>query len=87
MAGSAAASLLVLATLGSTAGAVAYLAVFGVGTILGMTLSTAAMAYPVSLALGFGRARRALAVCAGWARSCSASRTVSLRSPNGSGTS
>ncbi len=65
MAGSAAASLLVLATLGSTAGAVAYLAVFGVGTILGMTLLTAAMAYPVSLALGFHRARRALAVCAG----------------------
>lgn len=65
MAGSAAASLLVLATLGSTAGAVAYLGVFGVGTILGMTLLTAAMAYPVSLALRFGHARRALAVCAG----------------------
>jgi high-affinity nickel-transport protein len=65
LAGSAAASLLVLATLGSTAGAVAYLAVFGAGTILGMTLLTAAMAYPVMLALGFGGARRALAVCAG----------------------
>ena len=65
MAGSAAASLLVLATLRSTAGAVAYLVVFGVGTILGMTLLTAAMAYPVSLALRFRRARRALALCAG----------------------
>ncbi|MGH7276800.1 MAG: high-affinity nickel-transport family protein [Candidatus Rokuibacteriota bacterium] len=65
MAGSAAASLLILATLRSTAGAVAYLAVFGAGTILGMTLLTAAMAYPVSLALRFSHARRALAVCAG----------------------
>lgn len=65
MAGSAAASLLVLATLGSTAGAVAYLAVFGVGTILGMTLLTAVMAYPVTLALRFRHARRALCVCAG----------------------
>jgi hypothetical protein len=65
MAGSAAASLLVLATLGSIAGAVAYLVVFGLGTILGMTLLTAAMAYPVSRALRFRHARRALAVCAG----------------------
>jgi hypothetical protein len=65
MAGSAAASLLVLATLGSIAGAVAYLVVFGLGTILGMTLLTAVMAYPVTLALRFRHARRALAVCAG----------------------
>lgn len=65
LAGSAAASLLVLATLRSTAGAVAYLVVFGVGTIIGMTALTAAMAYPVSLSLRFRRARRALAVCAG----------------------
>ena len=65
MAGSAGASLLVLATLPSASGAAAYLAVFGVGTIVGMTLLTAAMAYPVSLALGVRRARRSLAVCAG----------------------
>lgn len=65
MAGSAAASLLVLATLRSTAGAVGYLVILGLGTILGMTLLTAAMAYPVSLALRFRRARGALAVCAG----------------------
>ncbi|MBI4254945.1 MAG: high-affinity nickel-transport family protein, partial [Candidatus Rokubacteria bacterium] len=65
MAGSAAAALLVLATISTTAGAVAYLAVFGLGTIAGMTALTAAMAYPVSLALRFGRARQALAVCAG----------------------
>lgn len=65
MAGSAAASLLVLATLRSPAGAVLYLAIFGVGTIVGMTLLTAALAYPVSLAIRCRRARRALAMCAG----------------------
>jgi len=65
LAGSAAASLLVLASLRSTATAVAYLLIFGFGTILGMTLLTAVMAYPVSFALRFRRARQALAVCAG----------------------
>ncbi len=65
LAGSAAASLLVLATLRSTGSAVAYLVIFGIGTIVGMTALTAAMAYPVSLALRFRRARRALALCAG----------------------
>ena len=65
MAGSATASLLVLATIASPAGAVAYLLVFGLGTIAGMTVLTAAMAYPVSLALRFGRARQALALFAG----------------------
>jgi ABC-type nickel/cobalt efflux system permease component RcnA len=65
LAGSAAASLLVLATLRSTASAVVYLVIFGMGTILGMTLLTAVMAYPVSLALRFQRARQVLAVCAG----------------------
>jgi ABC-type nickel/cobalt efflux system permease component RcnA len=65
LAGSAAVSLLVLATLRSTASAVAYLVIFGVGTIIGMTVLTAVMAYPVSLALRFRRARQALAFCAG----------------------
>jgi len=65
MAGSAAVSLLVLATLHTTAAAVAYLVVFGVGTIAGMTVLTAAMAYPVSLALRLERARSVLAVGAG----------------------
>jgi ABC-type nickel/cobalt efflux system permease component RcnA len=65
LAGSAAVSLLVLATLRSTASAIAYLLIFGVGTIIGMTVLTAAMAYPVSLALRFRRARQALAFCAG----------------------
>jgi len=65
MAGSAAVSLLVLATLRSAAGAALYLAVFGLGTIVGMTALTAAMAYPVSLALRVQRVRRVLAVGAG----------------------
>jgi high-affinity nickel-transport protein len=65
MAGSAAVSLLVLATLRSTWSAVFYLAVFGVGTIVGMTTLTAAMAFPVVLALRLRRARRVLAFGAG----------------------
>ncbi|HEV8585978.1 MAG TPA: high-affinity nickel-transport family protein [Methylomirabilota bacterium] len=65
MAGSAAVSLLVLATLHSTASAVAYLLVFGLGTIAGMTALTAAMAYPLVLALRLRRARAALTVGAG----------------------
>jgi len=65
LAGSAAVSLLVLATLRSTVSAVVYLLIFGVGTILGMTLLTAVMAFPVSMALRYRRARQALALCAG----------------------
>src|SRR5262249_54304302 len=65
LAGSAAVSLLVLATLRSTAGAFVFLLLFGLGTILGMTLLTAIMAYPVSLALRYRRARQVLALCAG----------------------
>lgn len=65
MAGSAAVSLLVLTTLRSAWSAALYLGVFGLGTIVGMTALTAAMAYPVSLALRVRRARRVLAVGAG----------------------
>lgn len=65
MAGSAAVSLLVLATLPTPAGAAAYLLVFGAGTIIGMTALTAVMAYPVALASRVRRARTALAVAAG----------------------
>ena len=65
MAGSAAVSLLVLATMRSFGDAIAYLALFGIGTIAGMTAFTAAMAYPVALTLRFDRARRALGVIAG----------------------
>jgi high-affinity nickel-transport protein len=48
MAGSAAIALLVLATIRSAAWALVYLAVFGVGTILGMVMLTSAMAVPVA---------------------------------------
>ena len=65
MAGSAAVSLLVLATLPTATGATAYLFVFGAGTIIGMTALTAVMAYPVALAARLRRARTALAVSAG----------------------
>ena len=65
MAGSAAVSLLVLATLRTPASALAYLAVFGLGTIAGMTVLTAAMAFPVSMALRLRRARSLLAAGAG----------------------
>jgi high-affinity nickel-transport protein len=65
MAGSAALALLVLTTLHSVWAAVIYLAVFGLGTIAGMTFLTAALAYPLSLACRADRARRVLAVGAG----------------------
>ncbi|MBI4635032.1 MAG: high-affinity nickel-transport family protein [Candidatus Rokubacteria bacterium] len=65
MAGSAAVSLLVLATLHSAWSAAVYLAVFGAGTIVGMTALTAAMAYPLALVARFQRGRRALALGAG----------------------
>ena len=65
LAGSAAAALVVLATIRMSAGAVAYLLVFGLGTIAGMTALTAAMAYPVSLALRFRRVHRWLAAGTG----------------------
>jgi high-affinity nickel-transport protein len=65
MAGTAAISLLVLATLPSVASALLYILVFGMGTLFGMTAMTAAMAYPVALAARGRRWRRALAVGAG----------------------
>ena len=65
MAGSAAVSLLVLATLDSAWAAAGYLAVFGLGTIIGMTSLTAALAFPVTIACRADRARRVLAIGAG----------------------
>ena len=46
LAGSAAVALLVLTTIGNTSWAILYLLVFGVGTIAGMMLITAAIAWP-----------------------------------------
>ena len=67
MAGSAAISLLVLATARSPWAAALYLALFGLGTIVGMTALTAVMAYPLGVAMRFERARRAVGVVAGLA--------------------
>lgn len=50
LAGSAAVALLVLPLIRGTAGAIAYLLVFGLGTIAGMMLITAAIAVPVRYA-------------------------------------
>lgn len=65
LAGTAALSLLVLSTIHSALAGFLYLAIFGLGTIAGMTLLTVVMAYPVSVALRFRRAHRALSLCAG----------------------
>ena len=50
LAGSAAVALLVLATIGNTGWAVLYLLVFGLGTIAGMMLITAGIAWPMAYA-------------------------------------
>ena len=50
LAGSAAVALLVLTTIGNSAWAVVYLLVFGVGTIAGMMLITAGLAWPLRAA-------------------------------------
>jgi cytochrome c biogenesis protein CcdA len=47
LAGSATLALLVLTTIGDAGAAIAYLAVFGVGTVIGMMLLTAVLALPV----------------------------------------
>lgn len=47
LAGSAAVALLVLTAIGTSAWAVAYLLLFGLGTIVGMMLITAGLAWPV----------------------------------------
>jgi high-affinity nickel-transport protein len=56
LAGSAAVALLVLTTLRDTRSALAYLAVFGSGTILGMMLVTATLAVPIRIATARFRA-------------------------------
>ena len=50
LAGSAAVALLVLTTIGNTAWAIPYLLVFGLGTIAGMMLITAGLAWPFAYA-------------------------------------
>jgi high-affinity nickel-transport protein len=62
LAGSAAVALLVLTTLDQASWALAYLGVFGVGTVAGMMLITATMALPIKLAMErFSSAERVMA--------------------------
>ena len=66
LAGSAAVSLLVLSTIRGTAGALGYLLLFGVGTILGMTAITGLLSLPFTIREPrMRRGRRALAVTTG----------------------
>lgn len=66
LAGSAAVALLVLTTLHDAPSALAYLAVFGAGTIAGMMLVTATLAVPIQIAAErFASAERLLARTAG----------------------
>jgi ABC-type nickel/cobalt efflux system permease component RcnA len=66
LAGSAAVALLVLTTIRDARWAIAYLLVFGVGTIAGMMLITAAIAMPFKYSQRrFARVNRALGVASG----------------------
>ncbi len=67
LAGSAAVALLVLPIIQNPAWAVAYLALFGVGTIAGMMLVTAAIAWPLSSRAGrSGVLQQRLGLAAGY---------------------
>jgi len=66
LAGSAAVALLVLATVREPQWGVAYLLVFGAGTVAGMMLITAALALPITYAAGrFAHVNRYLAMASG----------------------
>ena len=66
LAGSAAVALLVLSTMGSTAGAIGYLLLFGGGTILGMTAITALLSLPFTIRVPrMERGRQTLALATG----------------------
>ncbi|HEX9478208.1 MAG TPA: hypothetical protein VGA90_05575 [Methylomirabilota bacterium] len=63
---STAVALLVLSTIRSTAQAIAYLLVFGAGTILGMTAITGVLSLPFTIrAPRLERSRRALTLATG----------------------
>jgi ABC-type nickel/cobalt efflux system permease component RcnA len=71
LAGSAVIALLVLGTIRDPAWGLAYLLVFGAGTILGMVAMTAALTAPFALLAGrFERLNRALALGTGMASLC-----------------
>jgi ABC-type nickel/cobalt efflux system permease component RcnA len=66
LAGSAAVALLVLATIGDARGAIAYLLLFGAGTMVGMLLITATIAGPLAYAVRrSARMQRHLRVASG----------------------
>lgn len=70
LAGSAAVALLVLATIHNPVWAVAYLLVFGIGTIAGMMLITAAIAVPYAYTTRFSRLNASLAAASGLVSLC-----------------
>jgi high-affinity nickel permease len=66
LAGSAAVTLLVLTTISKPEWAIGYLVVFGIGTIVGMMLITAAIALPFTFTLNhFARLNQGLAIASG----------------------
>lgn len=65
LAGSAALTLMLLPSMQTRLGAIMYLVVFGIGSILGMALSTYLVSIPLSALKAGGKAGRILAVCAG----------------------
>jgi ABC-type nickel/cobalt efflux system permease component RcnA len=66
LAGSAAVALLVLTTIRDARWAIVYLLVFGIGTIAGMMLITAAIAFPFKYSqTRFARLNRSLAIASG----------------------
>lgn len=65
LAGSAAIALLALSTIGSRSEALVYLALFGVGTMLGMALITLLLAYSFKLSSSLAGAQRYLIAAAG----------------------
>ena len=66
LAGSAAVALLVLATISQPGWAIGYLLVFGLGTIAGMMLITAAIALPFAYSLrDFSQLNQRLAIASG----------------------
>jgi len=66
LAGSAAVALLVLTTIHRPSWAIGYLLIFGLGTIAGMMLITAAIAFPFAYTLqNFARLNQGLAVASG----------------------
>jgi hypothetical protein len=67
LAGSAAVALLVLATISRPAWAIGYLLIFGLGTVAGMMLITAAIAIPFAYSMRhFVRLNRGLALASGF---------------------